>query len=37
MDLKKKASRSIAIALVGVSVITPTINTVNPVNNMEIL
>ncbi len=37
MDLKKKASRSIAIALVGISVIKPTINTVNPVNNMETL
>ena len=37
MDLKKKVSRSIAIALVGVSVIKPTINTVNPVNTMATL
>ena len=29
MDLKKKASRSVAIALVGVSMITPILNTVN--------
>lgn len=37
MDLKKKVSRSIAIALVGVSVIKPTINTVNAMNNTKTL
>lgn len=37
MDLKKKASKSIAIALVGVSIITPTINTVYAISNTETL
>lgn len=37
MDLKKNVSRSIAIALVGVSVIKPNINIVNAMNNTKTL